>query len=277
MPYEVRGGVALSAENLWSFVQAMRSLEQEAFGDALYRYGTEIKGHKLLDKDRLRWANQGERLDDVARRKHSLAFLNRGLNKEKPKREEFTAYGQACLAMARGIYSLLRAHQAVLFATAIPRKAKWPKNYRHEEFLRKDHVFLLERYFYFLEREDATGLLVMDETEKTDDRQFVQRMERYFTTTHTGRYRTSRIVPTPFFVSSDMSYPVQAADVCIYTINAGFRLPNRGMNAHVRQEIAEEFGPWLTELQYRGEGYRDGETFQTFGIVYVPDPYESRQ
>ncbi len=138
-------------------------------------------------------------------------------------------------------------------------------------------VFLMERYFYFLERENAPGLLVMDETEKTEDRRFVARMERYFSKTRTGRFRTSRIVPSPFFVSSDMSYPVQAADVCIYCINLGFRLESRGMNAPVREEIAEEFGPWLNDLQYRGEGGDQSRSFMTYGIVYVPDPYESRQ
>ncbi len=276
MPYEVRGGVALKVDVLWGFVQAVQRLEQQAFGDLLFHYGSEIKGWKLLDKDRFKWAKQGEDLDGVARRKHALAFLNRGRNKDRPKREEFTAFGQACLMMARGIFELLRSHGAMLFATAFPRQVRRPKQYKHEEYLRKDHVFLLERYFYFLERENTAGLLVMDQTEKTQDRRFVQQMERYFTKTHTGRYRTSRIVPSPFFVDSDMSYPVQAADVCIYCINHGFRIPSRGMDAPPRPEVAQEFGPWLNELQYRGEGYRDGESFHTFGIVYIPDPYLAR-
>ena len=64
------------------------------------------------------------------------------------------------------------------------------------------------------------GVLVMDETDKREDRRFVARMEGYFTTTW--------IVPTPFFVSSDMAYAVQAADLCIYCVNWGFRLPIRG-------------------------------------------------
>jgi len=117
----------------------------------------------------------------------------------------------------------------------------------------------------------------MDETEKAEDRRFVRQMERYFTRTQPGRYRTSRIVPTPFFVSSDMTFPVQAADVCIYCINLGFRLPSRGMDAPVREEISLEVGAWLNELQYQGEGYRGGQVFTTYGIVYVSDPYEARQ
>lgn len=116
----------------------------------------------------------------------------------------------------------------------------------------------------------------MDETEKTQDRKFVRQIERYFTQTQAGRYRTSRIVPTPFFVSSDMTYPVQAADVCIYCLNWGFRLPTRSMNADVRNEIAEEFGQWLNELQFKGEGHKDGTAYHLFGITYVPDPYSAR-
>ena len=86
-------------------------------------------------------------------------------------------------------------------------------------------VFLLERFFYFLEAKREHGVLVMDETDKHEDRRFVARMEEYFTKTATGRYRTAWIVPTPFFVSSDMAYAVQAADLCIYCINWGFAWP----------------------------------------------------
>jgi len=276
MPYEVRGGIALHAKKLWPFVQSMRSLEEASFGDVLHNYRTEIKGHKLLDKDRFKWAQQSDLLDDLARLKYALGFLNKGLQNKPPTFLEFTAYGQACLMLARGIFDLLRAHEAILFATAIPKAVVRPESYEATEFLRKDHVFLLERFFYFLEAKDEQGLLVMDETDKAEDRRFVRRMEKYFTRTQSGRYRTSKIVPTPFFVSSDMTYPVQAADVCIYCLNWGFRLPVRGMTADVRNEIAEEFVPWLRELQFEGEGENEGTSFHTYGITFVPDPYTAR-
>jgi hypothetical protein len=70
-----------------------------------------------------------------------------------------------------------------------------------------------------------------------------------------------------------MIYPMQAADLCIYCVNWGFRLPSQGMTAVNRHEIADEFGPWLRQLQFRGEGYRDGAVFESFGICYVPNPY----
>lgn len=114
VPYEVRGGLAIHASRLWSFVSAMKSSEESIYGDALHRHGTEIKGHKLLDKDRFKWAAQDEEMDSVARRKHALAFLNTRTDPTKnPRRREFTAYGQASLAMTRSIFKLLRDHEAV--------------------------------------------------------------------------------------------------------------------------------------------------------------------
>jgi len=74
-----------------------------------------------------------------------------------------------------------------------------------------------------------------------------------------------------------MTSAIQAADLCIYALNWGFRLPQYGMDGPTRPEIAELFADWLGRLQFRGQGYRDGVVFDTYGIVYVPDPYEPRQ
>jgi Protein of unknown function (DUF3800) len=276
MPYEVRGGIALHASELWPFVQDVQRLELASFGSVLHQFKKELKGCKLLDKDRFKFAAQGPAMADEERRKHCRGFLTKGLEKKSPTRNEFTAYGQACLEMARGMFQLLRDYNAKLFAAAIPRSTTRPPTFEAIEFLRKDQVFLLERFFYFLEHEKQHGLMVMDEVEKAEDRRFVRRLENYFSKIQTGRFRSSWIVPTPFFVSSDMTYPVQAADLAIYCTNWGFRLPTRGMDAPTRPEIATEFGPWLNQLQFRGEGYRDGIVYQEFGIVFVPDPYVGR-
>jgi hypothetical protein len=179
--------------------------------------------------------------------------------------------------MVRSLFRLLRDHEAVLFASAIPKGSVEPRTSEPSGLLRKDHVYLLERYFYFLEEKQEEGLLVMDETEKETDTRFVRDLQRYFTRTEPGRYRTAWIVPAPFFVSSDMTYPIQAADVCIYCVNLGFRLPTRGMDAPVREEIAQEFGPWLAQLQFRGQGYRDGSVYESYGIVYIEDPFTDRR
>jgi hypothetical protein len=272
-PYEVRGGIALHAGKLWPFVQQLQQAELAAFGARLHEYRKEVKSAKLLDKDRFKWAGQSDWMPDQARGKHCRGFLTKGLEKRPPAREEFTAYGQACIEMARSVFQALRTFDARLFASAIPVTAQKPPTFEAEEYLRKDHVFLLERYFYFLEAQREHGLLVFDEVEKVADRRFVRQMERYFSKTQTGRYRTAWIVPVPMFVASDLSMPVQAADLAIYCINWGFRLPGMGMDLAVREEIAKEFGPWLSQLQYRGQGYRDGRIFDSYGVNFVPNPY----
>ena len=273
-PYEVRGGFAIRDSRLWSFVQGMQRLEAHCFGGHLHEFGVEIKGRVLLRKKVFRFAGQDEPFSDADRQKLCRSFFAKG-RKGQPSRGEFTSFGQACLRMAEGVFGLLENHGAVLFASAIPRGVVRPSGFRFDDYLRKDLVFLFERLFYFLEEEgnQEQGLLVMDETEKSQDRKFVQRMEAYFTKTEAGRQRTQRIVPMPFFVSSDMTYAVQAADLCIYCVNWGFRLPKRGMDAERREEIAEMFGRRVANLQYKGRGSRGDLDFQSYGVVYVPDPY----
>lgn len=275
-PLEVRGGIALHVGKLWDFVRAWHRLELEAFGVPLADFKKEIKGEKLLDKDRYRWAAQADRLSDGERRKGARSFLTKGLQKQSPTSSEFLAYGQACLEMARGIFELLQSHDAKLFACAIARGACPPEGFQQKDYLRKDQVFLFERFFYFLEAQRDHGLLVLDETDKVEDRRFLSRLEQYFTVTSPGRQRTAWIVPAPLFVSSDMSVGVQAADVCLYCLNWGFRMPSWQELAPVRPEIERDFRPQLDRLQWRGEGYRDGRVFHTFGIVFVRDPYDSR-
>ena len=161
MPYEVRCGVALHAGKLWSFVQDLQRLELSCFGTPLaqFRKEKELKGYKLLDKDRFKWASQNDPMPDETRRKHCRGFLTKGLEKKPPTRDEFTAYGQACLEMARSMFQSLRDHEAALFAAIIPCDVKKPETHEAEEFLRKDHVFLLERFFYFLEGKGSTVCL----------------------------------------------------------------------------------------------------------------------
>lgn len=274
MPYEVRGGIALPVDRVWAFVNGMIDLQYSAFGDLLQNYKSEIKGHKLLNKNRFKWAGQAPQLSDADRALHARRFLMR--RGQRPTRIEFTAYGQACLLAARRIFELLTQHEAVVFAGAIPRGAQRAPLSCSGEFLRKDQVFLLERYYYFLQQEEALGLIVADESDRADDRRFFDRLQRYFIRTFTGGQRLDRIVPVPMFVASDMSYPVQAADVCIYCVNLGFRLPSRGMDAPTRPEIARDFGPLIQKLQFSTKIVRPGEVFETYSIFYVPDPYSPR-
>jgi hypothetical protein len=178
--------------------------------------------------------------------------------------------------MAEGIFEIIYRCDAKLFASMIPQGIDKPSTKTQEYFLRKDHVFFLERYYHFLESKNEDGLIVMDETDKASDRNFVSKLQCYFSKTQQGRLRSTRILPSPFFVSSDMAYSVQAADLAIYCINWGFRLESSGINSEVRPEIREKFSPWINKLQFHGERIEGDKKYQLHGIVFVPDPYESR-
>lgn len=276
-PYEVRGGVAVHASKVWPLLDSLQSLEVECFGTSLDEFGVELKGASLLKRKRFKHAQQMDSLTPSLRRRLCQSFLTRTFQKLPPTREELTAYGQACILMAEGIFERLDTVDAQIFAAITPTDVRPPDTPEADTYLRKDKVFLLERFFYFLEEQKEHGLLVFDETDKTSDKRFVRRLRQYFSRTAMGRLRTTWIVPAPLFVASDMNPLVQAADIAIYCINWGFRLPSRGLDAPARPEIANTFGYRINRLQHQGEGSRDGQTFRTFGIVYVPDPYTSRK
>ena len=99
-PYEVRGGIALHAGDLWAFVQGVQRLEFESFGCRLHQYRCELKGSTLLDKKRFKFAKQSALMEPESRRKHCRAFFTKNLEKKTPTRDEFTSYGQACPQMA---------------------------------------------------------------------------------------------------------------------------------------------------------------------------------
>jgi hypothetical protein len=275
-PLEVRGGVAIHASRVWGFVSEFNNLELEAFGFHRADRGLEVKGEKLLDRKRLGHADQEPELDAVARCKGADRFVTRSQQKLSPTRREFTAYGQACRLMAKRTLGLLERHEACLFASAIPRGARKPRDYRFDHFLRKDHVFLQERFYWFLERHQEHGLFVMDQTEKLQDKRFIRRLHDYYTKTKEGRQRSRWIVPAPIFVDSELSPGVQAADLCIYCINWGFRRAEWDFHGDTREDIQRDFAGLCGRLQYRGTAVNNGGEYKQFGIVYVPDPYEPR-
>ncbi len=182
--------------------------------------------------------------------------------------------------MAGRVFEELYHHEAVIIASMVPRWVSKPEGFLYEEFLRKDQVFLFERFFYLLEENGTEGLVIMDKVEKSADRKFIRRIERYFASTAKGRERATRIVPTPFFVESDLVYAIQAADICIYAINWGFRRINHlDDSGELRQELSDRFEDWLFRLQYIKKGLEYGENkfADCYGIFYADDLYSSRE
>ncbi len=276
MPMEVRGGIAIHSSKIWPFIQDWDKARAEIFGANFIELGGEIKGSKLLERKRIEWADQMHPLSKEARHKAINRFLTQKQQKEAPTRRDFTAYGQASLMMAERIFDMLSRHEAVLFASLIPKGVKPPRDFQFNHYLRKDHVFLQERFFCFLEHKAEHGLFVMDQTEKQQDKRFVKQLQNYYTKTHTGRSRTQWIIPSPLFVDSEMSIGVQAADLCLYCINWGFRMESWQFTGPRREEIAQKFGGRLNALQFKGDSYQGGNTHYLYGIVYVPDPFTGR-
>ncbi len=84
------------------------------------------------------------------------------------------------------------------------------------------------------------------------------------------------IVPYPMFVDSELSLGAQAADLCLYCINWGFRRLEWSFTGPKRDDIHKDFAGLCGDLQFSGDAYEDGRAMRLFGIIYVSDPYSSR-
>lgn len=274
-PYEVRGGVALPAERVWQFTRRMRGLESRCFGDLLKNQGSELKAVKLLQRRRLRLARLRPNYSDEDRQALCRGYFGQGRNGLEPSLEMAVAYAQAGVLFVSKLLDLIDTQRGRVFASIVPSGQARPPRSVPQSFVRKDVCFLFERFFYFLEEMESTGLLVLDETDRTDDKRYLSRIERYFSRHEQGLRHARLIVPTPLFTSSDMSYPVQAADIVIYLISQGFR--TQAMTAPARAD----FKPgWIQEIQGLQYDYArtngDGTVFRGRSIVYVGDPWSRR-
>gem|GEM_PF-5278458 len=57
-----------------------------------------------------------------------------------------------------------------------------------------------------------------------------------------------------------MAYPIQAANLCIYCINWGFRIPTQAMTEPAREEIRSEFVDWTRQTQFHETDTRTGKS-----------------
>ena len=274
-PYEVRGGIAVSDHRLWNFINELREAEVSSFGVRLQEFGSEIKGKRILEKKRFKWASWQPVMPGEERRGKCRSFLQKGLRDEQPTGEEFAAYRQASLRFVRRAFEICVSQRVMIFASCIPRGQRRSKGDTSMQMLRKDLVYLLERFYYFLETRHLTvrGLLVFDEVERKQARRILARLERYFRRSTNGQQRAQRNIPTPFFVASDLTYPIQVADIVIYCINWAYRIPGRGMDKPVRQELADRYLEWLNKLVFRGKVEADDGEHAVHGVVYVPEPF----
>lgn len=229
-PYEVLAGLVIEDKRLWPLVQALHRAELDHFG---CKYGTakrELKATKLLKTKVFRHASLCADFNSKDRKQLSVECLTKGAGITP---DHYAALGQAKIAYAEQALKVAKRFDCRAFASIVPKSSPRPTG----DHLRKDYSFLFERFYFFLEPKAAStrGLIVFDELDRSQSHLLIDQMERYFVNTYTGRIRSGRVIPEPFFVHSHLTTGVHLADLVAYVISWGVR--ERGMTAPHRPEL----------------------------------------
>jgi hypothetical protein len=268
-PYEVLAAVAIKEHDLWNLVQAVTEAEVKFFGGRLSELGVELKGNKLLKRKTFRQAGKLPAMPIDERTPLARSFLIESSKTGQATIREFTAYAQSKIEFVKAVYDICASFGVKVFASIVDINAPLPD----AAILRKDYAYLFERFYYFLESShpDEHGLIVFDELDKAQSKIILKQMRHYFLETYKGKTRSSRIIPEPFFVHSDLTTAIQVADITAYCINWGFRIDNK-MTKQCREEI-REFADRIFELSYKGQHIdeRDGKEYPTYGITFIDD------
>lgn len=271
--YEVRGGIALKASSVWRFTRQMRGLESHCFGTLLQVHGKELKAVKLLERKRLRISTQIPYFDDVTRKRLCGEYFGQARNRISPTLEHNIAYSQAGRLFVSELLPLISRSGARIFASVVPSKHLKAPQQVQRNFVRRDLTYLMGAFYYFLEEQNEDGLIVMDETDRSDDKRFLQRLERYFSLSEKGKQHARLILPTPLFTGSDMSYPVQAADIICYLISQAFRLPE--MHGPSRTDLDPSWIEAIKKMEFKCNRTVSRSGIKTHhSIVYVANPWK---
>jgi len=276
MPCEVLAGIAIAEANLWNTIKAIRAIEKECFGDYLRNLRlTEVKAKRLLKRKCFRIANQKLSIQETELTGLANSFLRKGIEAHKSRKDSspFTAreadgYNRSVLRFVDKVIDIAANFGVKIFASVVDKEtAKAQK-----DVLRKDFVYLFERYFYFLKTlpDYERGLVVFDELEKSRAQKLVQQMASYFLGTKTGQFRSSKIIPEPFFVHSELTTGVLLADLAAYIIGWGWR--SGKMTQPFRQELMP-YAKKLHTMQFQGVKPDENEekNWPLHGITYIED------
>jgi len=234
-PYEVLAGFAIQDKDLWNFIRAVHEAELNCFGRPYRLDGREIKAKKFLSKKTFRLAEQLAPIDLYERVQLAKEALDDG---EHINKQRLTALAQAKLAYVTQLFQLCSQYRCKMFASIVADPTTLPAD---KAMLRKDYIYLFERFYYFLEDkpEEPRGIVVFDELEKSASHILLTQMDKYFKTTTKGRMRSSLVIPEPFFVHSDLTTGIQVVDFFAYILSWNFRVgilnkPGRGeLNSYV--------------------------------------------
>jgi len=174
---------------------------------------------------------------------------------------------QAKLAFVREALLIAARFRCRCLASIIDHDAPRPTG----NYLRKDYAYLFERFFYFLEDAgvNTLGVVVFDELEKSRSHILLDQMHQYFRNTAKGRQRSSRIIPEPFFVHSDLTTGIQLADMIAYIISWAVRVHT--MNRPSRDELAE-YARLVLQLRHRSvRDVGDDPNFTIWSFATIQD------
>ncbi len=272
-PYEVLAGISVQDSELWNLIQRIHSLEIDIFGMRITEGHLELKGKKLLKKKTFRHANQLDPIDPPERISLVTSCLQKGKAQDPAMRQnvtkkELTALGQAKIDFVSQILEICSQHRVRAFASIVNSDAE---KTTYKDFLRKDYAYLFERFFYYLEDKtsEPMGVVVFDELEKSRCHLLVDQMEEYFLKTAKGRMRSSRIVPEPFFVHSDLTTAIQLADLVAYITSWGVRVSH--MQEPARKEL-QSLADQVCQLRYKAlRPINNQEDFVVWSFAVIDD------
>lgn len=243
-PYEVLAGVSIQDTELWKFIKDVHEIEMNCFGRRYRLDGREIKASKFLNKKTFRLANQMDPINLFERTEWAKQALDNG---ETATKNQLTALAQAKLSYVKQIFQLCQQYRCKIFASIV---ADPDYVLADASMLRKDYVYLFERFYYFLEDTpgEPRGIVVFDELDKSASHILLTQMDKYFKNTVKGRARSSLIIPEPFFVHSDLTTGIQVVDFVAYLLSWNFRV--RELNKPGRPEL-NSFIEQIKPLRYR--------------------------
>jgi hypothetical protein len=219
-------------------------LELDCFGRKYRGLDHEIKARTFLKRKTFRLANQ---LPPIPLHERTILAKQALDNGAKITKQQLTALAQAKLAYTGKLLELCHNYRCKLFASIICDENSIPVD---KEMLRKDYVYLFERFYYFLEDRagEARGIVVFDELDKSQSHLLLGQMDRYFKKTAKGRYRAGLIIPEPFFVHSDLTTGIQVVDFVAYIMSWSFRVGK--LDKPAREEL-NKYLELIKPLRYR--------------------------
>ena len=184
--YSVRSLSRDCCRRRWSLEHGPRicAAEKDHFGDYLREiHGGEMKAKKLLKPDRFQEAQRPVPIapDDCIAMANSLlrkGKASKGQPTNNPTFLEIVAFSRKVLEFVHTVLDIAAGFSVQVFASVVDQDAPKPEPGR----LRKDYVYLFERYFYFLETLPARerGLIVFDELDKAQSHVLLQQVAAYF-------------------------------------------------------------------------------------------------